>query len=90
MRTAISSRQWQPWTAVSALLGLSTLHSRGAAIGLKASCSLPFTTEASARHPFKRQLYTTYVEAGGWEPHGSSPTACGSSPMACTEKVDQP
>ena len=27
MRTAISPRQWQPWTAVSPLLGLISMHS---------------------------------------------------------------
>ena len=32
---------------------------------------------------YKRQLRTTHVGAGGWKPHGSSPTAC-------TEKLDQP
>lgn len=31
---------------------------------------------------YKRQLRTTHVGAGGWKPHGSSPTAC-------TEKMDQ-
>ena len=25
----------------------------------------------SAKHPFKRQLHTTHVGAGDWEPHGS-------------------
>ena len=35
------------------------------------------------KYPFKRQLHSTYVVAVGWEPHGSSPTAC-------TGKVDQP
>ena len=54
-----------------------------AEIGLKALCSLSFTAEAGAKHPFKRQLHTTHVGAGGWEPHDSSPTAC-------AEKVDQP
>ena len=56
MRTAISSGQWQPWTAVSALL---VWHSRRAAIGLKALRSLPFTAEAGAKYPSKRQLHTT-------------------------------
>ena len=32
----------------------------GQQIGLKALCSLPFTTEADAKHPFKRQLHTTH------------------------------
>ena len=75
MHTAISPGQWQPWTAVSALFGLVAWHSRQAEKGLKALCSLPFTAEAGAKHPYKRQLHTTLVGAGGWEPHGSSPTA---------------
>ena len=50
---------------------------------LNALCSLPFAAEAGAKHRFKRQLHTTHVGAGGWEPHGSSPTACAG-------KVDQP
>ena len=28
MRTSISPRQWQPWTAVSPLLGLMVVHMR--------------------------------------------------------------
>ena len=28
------------------------------------------------KHSFKHQLDTTHVVAVGWEPHGSSPTAC--------------
>ena len=55
----------------------------GQQIGLKALRTLPFTAEAGAKHPFKHQLHTTHVGAGGWEPQGSSPTAC-------TGKVDQP
>ena len=48
-------------------------------MGLNALYSLPFTAEAGAKYPFKRQLHTTYVGArdhfllvgaGGWEPHG--------------------
>ena len=27
-------------------------------------------------HSFKRQLQTTHLGAGGWEPHGSSSTVC--------------
>ena len=50
---------------------------------LKALCSLPFTAEAGAEHPFERQLHTTHVGASGWELHGSSPTARAG-------KVDQP
>ena len=42
-----------------------------------------FTAEAGAKYPFTRQLHTTRVVAGSWEPHGSSPTACAG-------KVDQP
>ena len=34
------------------------------------------TTEASAKHSFKRQLHPTHVGAFGWEPHGSSTTTC--------------
>ena len=45
-------------------------------------CSLPFTAKEGAKQPFKHQLHTTLVGAGGWEPHGSSPTAC-------VGKVDQ-
>ena len=52
-------------------------HSRRVEIGLEALPSLSFTTEAGAKHPFKRQLLTTHVEAGGWEPRGSSPPAHG-------------
>ena len=57
-------------------------HSRRAEIGLEALCNLPFTAEAGAKYRFKRQLHTTHVGTGGWEPHGSSPTACAG-------KVDQ-
>ena len=51
--------------------------------GLQALYTLPITAEASGKHPFKRQLRTTHVGAGGWELHGSSPTACAG-------KVNQP
>ena len=54
----------------------SAWHIRRAEIGLKALRSLPFTAEAGAKHPFKCQLHTAHVGAGGWEPHGSFPTAC--------------
>ena len=48
MRTAISPGQWQPWTAVSASLGLISMaySSRRAATG-----QFLFTTETGARHP---------------------------------------
>ena len=59
------------------------IMSRRAEEGLKALCSLPFTNKAGAKRPFKRLLHTTHVGAGGWEPHGSSPTVCAG-------KVDQP
>ena len=49
---------------------------RRAERGLKALCSLPFTAEAGAKHPFKRQLHTAHVGTGGWETRGSSSTAC--------------
>ena len=51
-------------------------------IGLTSSVypSLPGRVQ---RTQFKRQLHTTHVGTGGWEPHGSSPTACAG-------KVDQP
>ena len=61
----------------------SAWPSRRAEIGLNALCSLPLTAEAGAKHPFKRQLHTTHVGADGWEPQGSSPTACAG-------KVDRP
>ena len=64
-------------------LASSAWHSRRAERGLTALCSLLVTAEADAKHPFKRQLHTTHVGAGGWEPHGSSPTTCAG-------KVDQP
>ena len=66
MRTAISPGKWQPWTA-DMKLGQSL-------------CTLPFTAEAGAEHPFKHQLYTTHVGASGWEPPGSSPTAIKADP----------
>ena len=47
----------------------------GQQIGLKALCTLPFTAEVGAKHHFKRQLHSTHEGAGGWEPHGGSPTA---------------
>ena len=43
----------------------SAWHSRRTEEGLKALCSLPFTAEAGAKHPYKRQLHTTHVGAGG-------------------------
>ena len=39
----------------------SAWHSRRAEIGLQALCTVPFTAEAGAKHPFKRQLHTTHV-----------------------------
>ena len=67
--------------------GLVSHHQHGIAVGQqigpKALCTLPFAAKAGAKHPFKRQHHTTHVGAGGWEPHGSSPTAC-------TGKADQP
>ena len=63
MRTAISPRQWQPWTA----------HQHGIAVG--PLHDPPFTAEADL-HPFKRQLHTTHVVAVGWGQHGRPPTAC--------------
>ena len=66
--------------AMESCFGLVRPHQHGIAvgqkIGLKALCTLPFTAEAGAKHPFERQFHTTHVGAGGWEPHGSSPTAC--------------
>ena len=49
MRTATSPGQWQPWTAVSALLGIAIR----AEIRLQTLCSLPFSAEAGAKHSFK-------------------------------------
>ena len=49
MRTAISPGQWQPWTAVSALLGLSGMAwSSGSYRTREAYFKLPFTAEAGA------------------------------------------
>ena len=36
---------------------------------------MPFTANAYAKHPFKRQLHTTYAVAVGCGQHGRSPTA---------------
>ena len=36
---------------------------------------MPFTAEAYAKHPFKRQLHTTYMVAVCWGQHGCPPTA---------------
>ena len=77
MRTALSPRQWMPWTAVSALLGLISMAY------LSGSSTLPLTAKAGTKHRFERQLHTTHMGSGGWEPHGSAPTACAG-------KVDQP
>ena len=64
--------------------GLVRPHQHGIAVGqkygLKPYIVYPFSAE---EHPFKHQLHTRQVGAGGWEPHGSSPTACAG-------KVDQP
>ena len=57
---AHSHYQWQLWTAVSPLLGLTLSYS-------VLSCRGEF---------FKCQLHTTHVGAVDWEPHGSSPTIC--------------
>ena len=57
---AHSHHQWQLWTAVSPLLGLTLSYS-------VLSCRGEF---------FKCQLHTTHVGAVDWEPHGSSPTIC--------------
>ena len=46
MCTTISPRQWQPWTAVSPLLGRENLHIK----------DLSSTAKASAKHSFKQQL----------------------------------
>ena len=66
--------------AMGSCFRLVTPHQHGIAVGqqtgLKALCTLPFTAEAGARHPFKRQHHITHVGTGGWEPQGSSPTAC--------------
>ena len=64
MRTAISPEQWQPWTAVSALLGLIRWHSQAPVrINPKVLLLTPFTAEADAKHPFKRQLHPIHVVA---------------------------
>ena len=57
---AHSHYQWQLWTAVSPLLGLTLSY-------WVLSCRGEF---------FKCQLHTTHVGAVDWEPHGSSPTIC--------------
>ena len=49
----------------------------------RAMYQTPSTAEAGGKHPFKRQFHSTHVVAFGWEPYGSSPTAC-------VEMVDKP
>ena len=49
--------------------GLVRPHQHGIAVGqqkgLIALCTLLFTAKAGVKHPFKRQLYTTHMGAGG-------------------------
>ena len=57
--------------AMDSCFALIGAHQHGIAVG-----SMNGPSQASAKHSFKRQLHTTLVGAVGWEPHGSSPTAC--------------
>ena len=47
-----------PWAS-------SAWHSRWSEIGLTALCSVLFTAEVCAKHPFKRQIHTTHAGADG-------------------------
>ena len=38
-------------------------HSRRAEIGLKALCTLPFTVEASAKHPFRNSIILMFLSS---------------------------
>ena len=58
MRTAISPGQWQPWTAVSPLLGLITVGSMN---GENPRVSKTLYSRGECKHCFKRQLHTTHV-----------------------------
>ena len=76
MRTAISRRGRQSWTAVSPLLGPTTVAKPWInEWGKPASQKHPIA-DVSAKQSMKRQLHTTYVGAVGWEPHSSSTTTC--------------
>ena len=73
-------------SAMDSCFGLVRPHQHDIAIWHRTTrrpCYAPFTAEMGVKHPFKRQLHSTHVVAVGWEPHGSSSTAC-------TGKVDQP
>ena len=67
----------------------ATVHSRRAEVGLTL-CSLPFTVEAGAEHPFKRQFHTTHVGADGWELHGMRwEGGSGLTADRCARKFDE-
>ena len=55
--------------AIGSCFGLVRPHQHGITvelkIGLKALRVLPYTAEAGAKHPFKRQLHTTHVGTVG-------------------------
>ena len=57
MVTHAISHITRPVAAIDSCFGLVRPHQHGIAvgqkIGLKALCTLPFTTEAGAKHPFK-------------------------------------
>ena len=68
MRTAISPRQWQPWTAVSALLGLITAHQHGIAVG-----DIAVRMRMSLRFPKPGQIFAekvcTNLQSPVWSRH---------------------
>ena len=76
MCTAISPGQWQPWTALSPLVGLISMASRHVNVRGNPRVSKTLYSRSKCKHSFKRQLHTKHVGTVGWEPHGSSPTAC--------------
>ena len=57
--------------AMDSCFALIGAHQHGIAVR-----SMNGPSQAGAKYSFKRQLHTTLVGAVGWEPHGSSPTAC--------------
>ena len=63
MRTAISPGQWQPWTAVSSLLGLISMalaRRKGLTEDHRSRRLLPRRVQ---KHSFKRQLHSVNVVA---------------------------
>ena len=80
MYTAISPRKWQPWTAVSSLLGLINQHgiASGPCMIWKPCFRCPLLPRQVKQHSCKHQLNRKHVGtiAVGWWPHSSPPKAC--------------